>query len=215
MRTFSRTTLRALALPLADAARRSFDAPAVAAAADAVVLAALRLEDAVTGSRHAAGGLSAEATLLRATEDRLDARVRALGSALEALATLDVPGAEALADRLFPLPASRLTRARGRAQAPEFAQLAHAIAGTPAESIPAGLAPAVQSLGAELADFASRVVEKDALRSAADTTTDSAQHATEALREALRALDWQVQVAAGGTGSSTYLDWRRMAVGLQ
>jgi hypothetical protein len=210
----SRTAARALAQPLADAARRHFDAPAVHAAADAVTLAVLQLEDELTGARGAQGGLSAEAAELRALEQRLDQRVRAAAAVLDGLATLGDAQAEAVLDAAFPMPAHQLTRPGGRSQAPEYGQIAAALRAFDPAELPASLQAVLPALADDLSDFVDRVLAKDGLRDAASTRVGSLQATTDALRAALSDLAWQVRGVTGGPTTPAYKAWIRLGGGL-
>ena len=210
----SRGALLAVAAPLIEAARRQRCEDLVVQAADTAEGARLELEAALRGRRSAGLGLGAAVVAALAAEESLDRRIFALHRALDGLAELGDGPAEDLRDRLFPAGPRALTRAVGRAQAPEYALLAEGLAAAAAHPALARLEPYPCALRGDLVAFIAALSEKDGARDAARGAAHSLGEAGEALRAALQQLDRAVELVCGGMASAGYRAWVGVSAGL-
>jgi hypothetical protein len=211
----SRISLLAVAPLLIEAARSQLGAqPDVAQAADAADAARRDLAAAVDGRVDAGADRSGAADRVAAAERGLDRRVAALRAALDGLAGLGLPDADALADALLPRGTEGLSRASGRMQVPAYEALARrlrAAAGGPGH---ARLEPALSELADDLELWCAEVLVRAEAEADLGAAARSAAAATEALRAALERLDLEVQRATGGARSPGYAAWADAARGV-
>jgi hypothetical protein len=204
-----------LARALIPAARRELPGEPVASEADRAEAAAATLQAAHDRLMAASADREAQVEAVLAREGDLDRRVRALGRALGGAADLELPGAAALLQRLFPKGVALVVDPRGRAQATEYAALADRLAAHLDDPAGAHLKPATTALEADLRAFVQELDDKSAAVAAARAEGEEVRAAADALREALGLLDLACALAAGGRSGAAYQRWAAAAGGLR